>query len=76
LPLVPTTDDTAGSDELKATTVDDEKADDLTLVPETDDAAVIDEVNDVTIGGDEEVDGLLLATLLAPSPVCYALLYS
>ena len=76
---MPAIDDTTGRNELNITTVDDEKADDLLLAPtfarETDNAAGIDVVN-ASIGGDEEIDGLLPATIFAPSPVCYALLYS
>ena len=77
--FVPAIDDTTGRNELNITIVDDEKADDLLLAPtfarETDNAAGIDVVN-ASIGGDEEIDGLLPATIFAPSPVCYALLYS
>ena len=58
------TDDTAGSDGLKVTTVHDEKTDSLplapTFAPETDDAAGVDEEN-VNTGGDEQTDSLLLA---------------
>ena len=76
MPLVPTfaptTDDTAGNDELKVTTVHDEKTDGLplapTFAPETNDAAGTDEVNAPT-GGDEETDGLLLKPTFEPETI-------
>ena len=63
------TDDTASSDELKVTTVHDEKTDNWPLAPifatETNDVAGTDEVKAPT-GGDEEADGLLLTPTFEP----------